>query len=86
MRAATRRIAAEIRRYCRTHPNACDTLEGIAWWITLQRYEETRQALADAVQLLVREGRLQRHDVRDGSEVFGCIRPMRRNNRSRKAR
>jgi len=65
-------LAAEIRRYCVEHPDARDTLDGIAWWLALQRQEETRDQLRAAVESLVAQGVLVEHRLSDGSIVFGC--------------
>ena len=72
MRRSTRRIAAQIERYCSAHPNARDTLDGIAWWVQMQLQEEIKSGVADAVRVLVEQGTLERHRLHDGSEVFGC--------------
>ena len=72
MRSSTKRIAAQIERYCSAHPNARDTLDGIAWWVQMQIQEEIRTGVADAVRALVEQGTLERHRLQDGSEVFGC--------------
>lgn len=69
---SARQVAAEIQRYCAKHPDARDTLEGIAWWVHMQREEDMRDSVAEAVRLLVKEGKLERHRLQDGSEVFGA--------------
>lgn len=66
------RLADEIRRYCALHPGARDTLEGIAWWLALQRQDDSREELRTAVDSLVEQGVLVRHRLSDGSVVFGC--------------
>jgi hypothetical protein len=65
-------LADEIRRYCAAHPEARDTLEGIAWWLALQRQGEAREELRAAVESLVAQGLLVEHRLSDGSVVFGC--------------
>jgi len=65
-------IAEEIRRYCAAHPTARDSLEGITWWVQMQMRNDIRNSVAFAVDVLVREGKLERHLLHDGSEVFGC--------------
>jgi hypothetical protein len=67
-----KRLSAEIRRYCATHPNARDSLEGIAWWLAMQHYRETKHGLEDVVERLVKRGVLHKHELHDGSSVFGC--------------
>ena len=68
-------IAEEIRRYCATHPSARDSLEGITWWVQMQIRTDIRSSVADAGDVLVREGKLERHRLQDGSEVYGCKGP-----------
>jgi hypothetical protein len=65
-------VAEEIRRYCAAHPRARDTIEGIAWWVQMQVQNDIRNRVADAVSLLVKEGRLEQHRLQDGSVVYGC--------------
>jgi hypothetical protein len=62
----------EIRRYCVAHPDALDSLDGIAWWVAMQRYDDVLEELAAVVDQLVDEGVLVRHRTQDGTTVFGC--------------
>jgi hypothetical protein len=68
-------IAEEIKRYCIAHPGARDTIAGIAWWVQLQRQADLHSSVAAAVQMLVRQGILERYEIRDGSELYGSKRP-----------
>jgi hypothetical protein len=68
-------IAAEIERYCASHPDAGDTLEGIAWWLMLQRFQDTRADIEAAAESLVRRGVLERQVLADGSVLFSCRPP-----------
>jgi hypothetical protein len=70
--SASSGLAEAIRRYCAEHPDARDTLDGIAWWLALQRQGETREELRAAVESLVAQGLLVPHRLSDGSIVFGC--------------
>jgi len=72
VRRTARLIAEEIQRYCVAHPDARDTIEGIAWWVQMQRQEDLKNDVCDAVKVLVKRGVLTPHTLRDGSEVFGC--------------
>jgi hypothetical protein len=69
----TRHIVAELERYCTDQPHACDTLDGIAWWIASERSEGDRDRLREAVNELVATGRMARHELADGSIVFSCV-------------
>jgi hypothetical protein len=51
------RIAEEIQLYLFNHPNAADTLGGIArWWLTRQRYEEATSLVKKALDNLFARG------------------------------
>ena len=72
-------LAEELRRYCVAHPNAMDSVEGIVFWLVMQRQETTVQPLLqdvrEAVELLVKEGVLIRYERPNGASVFGCSAP-----------
>ena len=65
-------IAAEISRYCASHPDAGDTLDGIAWWLVQQRFRDTRDEIEAAVESLLRSGVLHRRVLVDGTVLFYC--------------
>jgi hypothetical protein len=67
-------VAADTRRYCNAHPDARDTIAGITWWVHMQEQEDLATAVAQAVDLLLQEGLLERYQQLDGTEVFGCAR------------
>ncbi len=72
MQQSIRLVAEEIHRYCIAHPDACDSVEGIAWWLARQRHDEVLSDVRAAVDVLVAEGRLTPHALADGSTVFCC--------------
>ena len=65
-------VSADIRRYCAEHPNALDSVEGIALWVAMQRYGAALAEVREAVDQLVREGVLVRYERNNGDLVFGC--------------
>lgn len=65
-------VADGIRRYCAAHPNARDTIEGIAWWLAMQRAAESMRRVREAVEALVDEGILERYESGSGALVYGC--------------
>jgi hypothetical protein len=69
---STHEVAAEIQRYCAAHPGVRDTLEGIAWWLAIQRSSDTLEALSAAVDSLVEQKVLEAHRLADGTQLFGC--------------
>jgi hypothetical protein len=75
---STQRVADEIARYCIAHPDACDSVEGIAWWLARQRYDESLTMVRAAVDVLVADGRLVPHHLSDGSTVFRCCNTARK--------
>ena len=71
-------LSVEIGRYCATHPNAVDTIEGIAWWLALQRYDDALHEVRDSIDQLVRDGVLVRYQTQNGVSVFGCPAGLRK--------
>lgn len=69
---STREVACEIKRYCAAHPGARDTLEGMAWWLAIQRCSESMEELRAAVDFLVEQKVLVPYRLNDGTTVFGC--------------
>ena len=78
--AADEPLEAEILEYLAEHPNAMDTLEGIAgWWLERHRIRVSVEALSRVLERLVESGvlemkrglheplfRLRDHDRRTG--------------------
>lgn len=63
-------IAKDIREYFRVHPNAGDTVEGIAnWWIANQRLKNSRTLVHKALEYLVQKGELHKR-VFNGREIY----------------
>lgn len=77
MRSSQDELADEIRRYCIVNPHARDTLEGIAWWVVHQRYREMLGDLEAAIDRLVVEQVLVRHQMEDGATLYSCHLPGR---------
>ena len=72
MTRSTRELAAEITRYCLAHPGARDTIEGIAWWLAMQRSSDTLEELRAAVNSLCDQKLLVAYRLSDGTTVYGC--------------
>lgn len=72
MTRSVQEVAADIKRYCATHPDACDTLEGIAWWLAIQRSADERQLLEAAMNHLVECNVMTSHRLNDGTTLFRC--------------
>jgi hypothetical protein len=65
-------VAADIKRYCDAHPDARDTLEGIAWWLAFQRAADERDVLEAAMAYLIERQVMTSHRLNDGTILFGC--------------
>lgn len=64
-------VAATIRRYLRDHPNAADTLEGIAlWWLSGNAGDEWLTNVQRAIEQLVNRGEVVRQTLRDGTVIY----------------
>ena len=56
-----KRVTQEIERYFSRHNGAADSLNGVAkWWLTKQRYQESKVIVQKALDFLVANGRIVR--------------------------
>jgi Fe2+ or Zn2+ uptake regulation protein len=61
----------EILKYLGAHPQAADTVEGIAnWWLPRQRYEEEIQKVQQALDDLVERGLVTKTTLADGTTLY----------------
>jgi hypothetical protein len=66
-------IAHEILEYLAKHQFAADTVEGIChWWISKQRIEEAQQRVLAALQHLVKNERVVRRRLPDGTLLYSA--------------
>ncbi len=64
-------IEKEIVRYLSRRPDAADTIEGIKqWWVPRIRLEEAASEIEQAMNRLVREGKVIASTLPDGSIVY----------------
>lgn len=64
-------LAREIEVYLAAHPNAADTLSGIArWWLPRQRLEDAMHKIEQALCYLVAHGRVGAQRLGDGERIF----------------
>lgn len=64
-------VAERIRRYLRAHPEAKDTLEGIAeWWLAQDRITHAVEQVSEAVALLVEKGYLMERQVTGAKTIY----------------
>jgi hypothetical protein len=64
-------LSRQIFDYLQKHPEASDTLEGIAtWWLEQHRIEQMVEEVADALELLVKKGALSAHKKTSGLTTY----------------
>lgn len=71
MKSLVQQVAGDIERYCIAHPHARDTADGISWWVHMQRQEDIRNSVPEAIELLLSQGVLERSAAPDGAELYG---------------
>jgi hypothetical protein len=65
-------IASDILAYLDEHPQAQDTLEGIAqWWLMEQRIKQVISGVRSALSELVHEGLVLEYEGADGQARYG---------------
>jgi hypothetical protein len=68
---STAQLAGVILRYITSHPDACDTLQGVSkWWVARQRYEDSRTRVAAALELLLEQRQIESSIGADGQVVY----------------
>lgn len=64
-------IETAVLSYLDRHPNAADTLDGIAnWWLPQQRYITAQVRIQAVLQKLVSRGVLQLRRLPDGAALY----------------
>jgi hypothetical protein len=64
-------LADRIRRYVHEHPNAADTVDGVAaWWLSGSAESDWLRRVHDAIELLVRQGEVSRRTLGDGTVIY----------------
>lgn len=63
-------VADAIKCYLDAHPNAADSVEGIAhWWLTRQRFEDATEVVEEALERLVAKGEITNDGCLIGKEI-----------------
>ena len=66
-------LARAILDYLQTHPNAADSVEGIArWWLGASGPEPDAGQLAQVLDSLAAQGRIRRTVLVDGTTLYGA--------------
>jgi hypothetical protein len=72
----TEEIAVQVARYLRVHPDASDTVDGIArWWLARQRFDDAREMVLAALERLVERGLVERRTLANGVTLFRGAQP-----------
>jgi len=60
-----------ILAYLQAHPEAADSLEGIAtWWLPAPAFAATSESVLEALRLLEAEHRIARIELADGRTLY----------------
>lgn len=71
-------VAEAIKRYLNAHPNAADSVEGIArWWLARQRFEEAAEIVQQALEHLVVEGEVVKAVTGEGKVLYSRTKQKR---------
>lgn len=63
-----------ILQYLRTHPEAADSLDGIAaWWLPRSNHPPTLEAVQEALNQLVAERRIACLHLADGRTLYQSV-------------
>lgn len=63
-------VTRKLREYCRKHPRAADTLDGVRGWLPAEYQAITRAELRSILESLVREGILTSRTLADGTVIY----------------
>jgi len=75
----TEEVAGVVARYLRAHPEASDTLDGIApWWLSRPRQDDASELVQAALDLLIERGVVERRTTADGVVLFRSARDRTR--------
>ncbi len=67
-------LGEDILRYLREHPEAADSLEGIAsWWLPASAYSQPSETVQRALDRLVEERRITRIHLADGRTLYQSV-------------
>jgi hypothetical protein len=70
-RAHLDRVVAAIARYLHEHPGAADSEAGIAqWWLPTLGVDASNEDVRQAVELLLRTGRIEQVDIAGGHPIW----------------
>jgi Fe2+ or Zn2+ uptake regulation protein len=64
-------LEQQILEYLETHPQASDTLEGIAqWWLLCHRVDSSVVQVKQTLELLKSKGTIHERRLSDGSNLY----------------
>jgi Fe2+ or Zn2+ uptake regulation protein len=75
-------IAQDILNYLRSHPEASDTLEGIAkWWLMRQRVSDSTEVVWRVLERLRDQGLIHERRLEGGGTLYQASGPEEAENR-----
>lgn len=64
-------LSNQILQYLKQNPDAGDTLEGIAtWWLEQQRIERVVKEVAEVLDSLIKEGKINPQQRNSGPTIY----------------
>lgn len=73
-RAPSRAVTQLVMEYLEAHPQACDTIEGIArWWVTSQQVNNTTLVVQQALTVLQAKGYVSEERRIDGRIFYRSV-------------
>jgi hypothetical protein len=70
-------LIATIEAHLAAHPQAADSVDGVAeWWVARRGVVASREEVEEALDTLVRQGRLRCVRLADGNTLY-CSAPQR---------
>jgi len=74
-------MSRQIAAYLRAHPDATDTVEGILdWWLPVQRYEDAKTDVQQALRDLVQQGLIEEVAHYSGNRLYRLASPREKSN------
>ncbi len=73
MSAPQRELIEAILAYLARHPQAADSVDGVArWWLARLGQTVLRDQVEQALNTMVELGLLRHFELPDGSVIYGC--------------
>lgn len=70
----TAELAGQIEAYLLAHPEAADTIEGVAkWWLDREKHQNARKFVESALELLEEQGAVVKSPLINGRFIYSRV-------------